>query len=369
MPHTFSSTELDRIARANALLLSPLDFPTVDGWRAAVNRHLSALLNADSAGFLLPLPGLAPVFSEEHDAVQLARYPDYPPPPWIDGTPLWEYAIRVGVSTVKEMYGHDYRLYENSAYHQEYAGANGAHDTLAAVHSLGGSDARGAAIMHFWHDKPTGRAFGERETAILRVVFPAFQAGAEMVARLGGLRNPILEVLDSLGYAVMVFDSAGRPLHRTSALTALLARDPESNMLLAEITAAIERFRGLGRRRGATDHGLIVAPAPGEVRTDLARYTMRVSLYSGEAGGTGAMILASIERSTPVPRPDADLRDRFGLTPAEIRVARLIAEGRSNGEIADALFISPHTARRHTERVLHKLEARSRAGVAAKVLY
>lgn len=60
---------------------------------------------------------------------------------------------------------------------------------------------------------------------------------------------------------------------------------------------------------------------------------------------------------------DAALRDRFGLTPAEARVARLLAEGRRNDDVARLLFISPHTARRHTERILHKMHVHSRAEV------
>lgn len=57
----------------------------------------------------------------------------------------------------------------------------------------------------------------------------------------------------------------------------------------------------------------------------------------------------------------------FGLTPRQWDVARLLARGVSNADIAATLGISPHTARRHTERVLRKLEVNSRAQVATKV--
>jgi DNA-binding CsgD family transcriptional regulator len=59
--------------------------------------------------------------------------------------------------------------------------------------------------------------------------------------------------------------------------------------------------------------------------------------------------------------------EEFGLTPRQWDVARLLARGISNADIAATLGISPHTARRHTERVLRKLEVNSRAQVAAKV--
>jgi non-specific serine/threonine protein kinase len=53
------------------------------------------------------------------------------------------------------------------------------------------------------------------------------------------------------------------------------------------------------------------------------------------------------------------------LTPRELQVARLIAEGRSNREIAAELVISQRTAGNHVEHILTKLGFTSRAQVAA----
>lgn len=51
----------------------------------------------------------------------------------------------------------------------------------------------------------------------------------------------------------------------------------------------------------------------------------------------------------------ADLTDR------ELEVLLLVARGRSNQDIADDLFISPHTAKTHVNRVMTKLQAHDRA--------
>lgn len=56
---------------------------------------------------------------------------------------------------------------------------------------------------------------------------------------------------------------------------------------------------------------------------------------------------------------------RFGLTPRQTEVALLLARGMRNEAIARALGVTPHTARRHTEGVLRRLGAGSRAEVAA----
>ena len=57
------------------------------------------------------------------------------------------------------------------------------------------------------------------------------------------------------------------------------------------------------------------------------------------------------------------LMRRLGLTRRQARVAALLADRRSNNEIAHELGISSHTARHHTERVLGTLGIHSRLEV------
>lgn len=68
------------------------------------------------------------------------------------------------------------------------------------------------------------------------------------------------------------------------------------------------------------------------------------------------------------PLSDRALRERFARPAKEIRMVRLLVEGRANAEIASRLLLSPHTVRRHTERIFSKLGVRSRAEIAARVL-
>jgi DNA-binding CsgD family transcriptional regulator len=53
------------------------------------------------------------------------------------------------------------------------------------------------------------------------------------------------------------------------------------------------------------------------------------------------------------------------LTRREEEVLALLADGLSNAEIADRLFISVKTAGNHVSNVLTKLQLKSRAGAAA----
>jgi DNA-binding CsgD family transcriptional regulator len=52
------------------------------------------------------------------------------------------------------------------------------------------------------------------------------------------------------------------------------------------------------------------------------------------------------------------------LSPREVEVLRLIAAGRSNQEIAAALFISPNTVARHVNHIFHKTGATNRVEAA-----
>ena len=59
------------------------------------------------------------------------------------------------------------------------------------------------------------------------------------------------------------------------------------------------------------------------------------------------------------------LWERFGvLTPRELDVARLIAEGMSNEEIAERLVLQPASVRRNVSRILSKLHLRDRVQIA-----
>ncbi|MBU4203027.1 MAG: response regulator transcription factor, partial [Acidobacteria bacterium] len=52
------------------------------------------------------------------------------------------------------------------------------------------------------------------------------------------------------------------------------------------------------------------------------------------------------------------------LTPPEFRVLRLIGQGKSNDEIAEAMFISKNTVRSHIKSIYAKLDTHSRLQLA-----
>jgi DNA-binding NarL/FixJ family response regulator len=73
-------------------------------------------------------------------------------------------------------------------------------------------------------------------------------------------------------------------------------------------------------------------------------------------------VLIAAEGARSRTSPD---REDARLTPREREVLRLLVAGRSNPEIAAALFVSPRTAETHVTHILAKLGVSTRAEAAA----
>jgi DNA-binding NarL/FixJ family response regulator len=75
------------------------------------------------------------------------------------------------------------------------------------------------------------------------------------------------------------------------------------------------------------------------------------SLLAGAAAGAG-------EAEAAAAYPD-------DLTEREVEVLRLIAQGRSNREIAEKLFITANTVANHVKNILSKTQSANRTEAAA----
>jgi len=80
---------------------------------------------------------------------------------------------------------------------------------------------------------------------------------------------------------------------------------------------------------------------------------------------TSATDTAASDEAAPAAQPSPDLLARFGLTAREREVLALLAAGRSNPEIGQALFISTKTASVHVSNILAKLGVSGRMEAAA----
>lgn len=74
------------------------------------------------------------------------------------------------------------------------------------------------------------------------------------------------------------------------------------------------------------------------------------------------------DRAFRIPEAEPELELRADLSPREREALNLLAQGFSNRRIARRLGISEHTAKFHVNRVMEKLDARSRTDAAVRGL-
>jgi DNA-binding NarL/FixJ family response regulator len=112
-----------------------------------------------------------------------------------------------------------------------------------------------------------------------------------------------------------------------------------------------------------------------EGRRDEAAVPLRLAARCADALGAVPLrddVLALARRArvplaeeSPAAPPPPEQDAPFGLTEREREVLSLVAVGRSNGQIAAALFISPKTASVHVSNILAKLGVGGRVEAAA----
>ena len=132
--------------------------------------------------------------------------------------------------------------------------------------------------------------------------------------------------------------------------------DPVPVMVLARL--AVDRRMGAATwvAHGSCEYGRMLAAAGEHER---ARPLLAEATRLATAAGMAAL-LSRIPALGPVAaqeRPD-------GLSPRELDVLRLVAQGRSNRDIGAELFISEHTAANHVRSILRKTSSANRTEAA-----
>jgi DNA-binding NarL/FixJ family response regulator len=173
---------------------------------------------------------------------------------------------------------------------------------------------------------------------------PAARAGADELARLAErLEAPLLRAMATHATgATLLAAGDGR-----AALTALRGAWAAWQAIEAPYEAARVRVLIALACRALGDDDTA------EMELDAARWVFR---QLGAAPDVTRVEALSRAGAAPAPA---------GLTAREIEVLRLVAEGRTNREIAKALTLSDHTVRRHLQNIFNKIGVSSRAAATA----
>jgi DNA-binding NarL/FixJ family response regulator len=114
--------------------------------------------------------------------------------------------------------------------------------------------------------------------------------------------------------------------------------------------------------------GALQAGALGYLTKDATRAEIGRAVLAAAAGQAvldpevqQRLLSAAVRGPANPAAPSGDQDDEGDLTPRESEVLRLIAAGRSNREIARALFVSEATVKTHVNRIFAKTASRDRA--------
>jgi DNA-binding CsgD family transcriptional regulator/tetratricopeptide (TPR) repeat protein len=184
---------------------------------------------------------------------------------------------------------------------------------------------------------------------------------AEIARDLGA--QPLLRALSELASRAMIrvpaLDAEAGERERIASRRA--AGAAEATTELVEGTA-IRLGRG-PERRGASPVAVMDPAATGYGHGGRPNVES-VDMGDGGSGGDGTLATSDLMRGL-VGDPRPRKTDTFGLSPREREVLLLIADGRTNREIGERLFISQKTVGVHVGNILSKLAVSGRVEAAA----
>jgi DNA-binding CsgD family transcriptional regulator len=183
------------------------------------------------------------------------------------------------------------------------------------------------------------RDFSERDRALLNLLQPHFvhlHRAAE-VRRVADSARAILEDGRDLGERGLLIVDARGAIEVGSPLARRLLEDYVAPAVLTEWVAA---------QRAAVRAGRVAAP----LSVDGSSGTLVVEL---DRRGAAEVVLVE-ERTAPA-----------ALSTREHQVLALVADGLRNAEIAEALWVSPATVRKHLENIYEKLGVHTRTAAVA----
>lgn len=369
-----SDRKLRQLQELTAQLAAPFDFAGRGAWASAISRDVGRLFDADGVIVILPAEAGRSVFRFHGIGPELARE-------------LRDCLIGSGSQTFRFRYpkleqlmsrlaGGGVRVWtpelaerltripiEEMAYTHEVVVPHGIHHQA----NLAVPFPDGPGLIGFFHRSPERDPFGDDRLALLHLLLPSFRNGVRTLGNFARARAAIERELEAHPDGILLFDADRRPIFRNRAAT-LLLDEQDRRTLLAHVEALAGRLCSL--RTPPRKH----APDPPRrieeklLRLGASQLSLSASFLPAGLVERRWVVLVRVTRLTPSLPAAEVISERFGLTPRQAQVARLIAEDCTSPEIAERLGISVHTVERHAERVLRVLGLRSRKGLGAHLL-
>jgi DNA-binding NarL/FixJ family response regulator len=179
----------------------------------------------------------------------------------------------------------------------------------------------------------------------------------------GDQRREVAAMLERAGFRVKVIESGEEALEE--------ARRERPNLVVLEVRlsdiSGYEVCRALKDQFGDAVGVIFVSRDRNESSDRVAGLMIGADDYMGKPLAADELVARSrglARRAGAHDHLDAPAL-RAGLTPRELEVLQLLADGHNQQAIAEKLLVSPRTVGKHIEHILAKLPARSRTEAVA----
>lgn len=254
--------------------------------------------------------------------------------------------------------------FESTEFYNDYYRPNGMHYSLGARLELNDGPSSSLSVQRPKHIGP----FGDRESLIFSTLMPHLRRSLMLHSRMSILEAEALGfeiALDAYDSAVVGFDYGGKVILCNQRAQSLISTGDgvsiRSGMLRS--TSHREDIR-LQRLIAAAINSFQVEPAAGAltIPRNSANAELVITIFPVSRNVSGRRLplaaLAFISDMNAGSSRDVALKQLYGLTPTEVRVADLLIQGKETAEIAEALKWTLGTTRFYIKKLLTKTGAR-----------
>jgi DNA-binding CsgD family transcriptional regulator len=206
--------------------------------------------------------------------------------------------------------------------------------------------------------------FSERERHLLDMLRPHIaqaRRNAEAATEMRKYLTSTRQAVEELDRGVVVLDPSGKIQWRTERARRLVGEYFGPSEDTDRLPRELRRWLDGQRYPLSANGGVPRLPEPLIVEKFGQRLVIR--LVADPAENRGLLLL---EKQT-LPFSEKTL-ESLGLTRREAEILVWISRGKTNNEIAGALYISPRTVKKHLEHVYHKLGVESRTEAVSRAL-
>jgi DNA-binding CsgD family transcriptional regulator len=267
----------------------------------------------------------------------------------------------------------DKRSFERSEFYNDWLRPQGVYDAIGGVIQRSAGSLTVVTVLR----AERAGLVEEADKQLFARLMPHVRRAIDIHRRLYSAqlqRDGALLALDALQVGILLTDTIGRPVFANRVAEAILrrgdglslirgqlraARPDDSRKLAVLIEGAAKTTRGLGQESG----GILSLPTGAG---DAVTVLVSPCPYLGLLEPAALVFLSTPMRSLHLER--RYVARRYGFTPAELRLAQALVDGKRLIDYADSAGITLNTAKTHLKQVFAKTGSRRQADLVRLIV-